>query len=361
MAAERRTIAIESIRRDATQTRAALNSERVSEYADRLKAGDAFPPPVVFFDGELHWLGDGFHRIEAHVTNGRARLECEVRKGGKADAILFGAAANTKHDKGGLYRSNADKRHAVRMVLGALGEKGEEWSDRRIADACGVGNALVGEVRHQLFESNSSRPRTGADGKTRLPPKPKRTVVPDRNDAPNVFVSIRDALRSAETEKEAGNAYGSITFAAADGALSQPEVEDLANEYREALKRLRSPAPTPPESDNDDVSDDDVEPVLVVGDEPAPVRHEPEPDPRAWGSFDVARAVNEIIVACRDFGERIAKQLGDVDPRFVAEVRQRSQDGILGLMRRLDGLLPPDGTRADDNRRRFGIVDGGKK
>jgi hypothetical protein len=41
-------LTITDIGREKTQTRAALNVERVSEYAERMKAGDESPRPMVF-------------------------------------------------------------------------------------------------------------------------------------------------------------------------------------------------------------------------------------------------------------------------------------------------------------------------
>lgn len=50
----------------------------------------------------------------------------------------------------------------------------KEWpskSDREIARMCAVGADMVGDVRKvQLSDSDSSSPRTGADGKTRKMP-----------------------------------------------------------------------------------------------------------------------------------------------------------------------------------------------
>jgi hypothetical protein len=152
---------IAAIRYDCgTQSRAAINEEVVAEYAERMVNGDRFPALEVFHDGSAYYLADGFHRIMAAIRNGFLDFECRVRPGTKADALRFSLGANVKH---GLKRTNADKRHSVELAL-------HEWpqlSDRSIAEICAVGNALVGDVRRQVFESNTcdSQPRLGRDGK----------------------------------------------------------------------------------------------------------------------------------------------------------------------------------------------------
>lgn len=139
-------VPLAAIRRDATRTRAALNADRVAQLLERISEGDRFPAPVVFFNGTDYWLADGFHRMEAYSRTEYDTIECDVREGNGADAILFGAGANAKHDQAGLYRSNADKRHAVVMVFQALAAKNESWTDTRIAKLCGVSNVMVVET-----------------------------------------------------------------------------------------------------------------------------------------------------------------------------------------------------------------------
>lgn len=171
------TIAIAKIRRDGgTQSRAEIHADVVDEYAalyaDRGRL--ALPPAIVFFDGNEHWLGDGFHRVAAAECAGLPRVAVDIRQGTQRDAILFSVGANAGH---GLRRTNADKRRAVSLLL-----HDDEWSqrsDRWIAEKCGVGHPLVAEMRHQLEDSSScdvatggvtepqAATRTGKDGKKR--------------------------------------------------------------------------------------------------------------------------------------------------------------------------------------------------
>src|SRR5690349_18079139 len=96
-----------------TQPRETTDYSIVEEYGERIQAGDKFPPVVVFFDGEHHWLGDGFHRVFAHQSAGLEDIEADIRPGSRADAVWFACSANRAH---GLRRSNADKRRAVTMA-----------------------------------------------------------------------------------------------------------------------------------------------------------------------------------------------------------------------------------------------------
>lgn len=134
---------LNAIRTDGgTQPRERINMEVVGDYAEGVKVGIEFPPVIVFHDGAEHWLADGFHRYHAHKQAGKASIEAEVRSGTLLDAKLHAVGANGDH---GLRRTNEDKRRAVQMVLDEPAWK--EWSDRKIADACGVSAPFVSAIR----------------------------------------------------------------------------------------------------------------------------------------------------------------------------------------------------------------------
>jgi hypothetical protein len=146
------------------QTRAQLDPVVISEYAEAMAEGTAFPPVTVFFDGSAHWLADGFHRVAAAHRVGLTVIPAEVRAGSRRDAVLFSAGANATH---GLRRSNADKRCAVQIMLADA--EWRTWSDREIARRCGVSQPFVGRIRAELDTDNgyqSSTLRIGGDGRT---------------------------------------------------------------------------------------------------------------------------------------------------------------------------------------------------
>lgn len=152
-----------------TQVRASLNEATVADYAEALADGAEFPPVIVFHDGSRYIAADGFHRIHAAIKNGARVTECDVRKGSKADALMFALGCNAHH---GLRRTNADKRHAVGMAL----KEFPKLSDRALAEICIVSDHFVGDIRRELTANRSQLPpppRIGRDGvERRLPPPP---------------------------------------------------------------------------------------------------------------------------------------------------------------------------------------------
>lgn len=151
------TVPVKAIRTDGgTQMRAAINWDTVYEYRDAMREGATLPPPVVYFDGEYYWVGDGFHRIAAwklvHQMPGAPGeydtqvIDCDVRPGTRRDAVLHAAGANASH---GLRRGQADKRRSVETLL--RDEEWRQWSDREIARKCNVSADLVGAVRKELY------------------------------------------------------------------------------------------------------------------------------------------------------------------------------------------------------------------
>ncbi|NTB01093.1 ParB/RepB/Spo0J family partition protein [Agrobacterium tumefaciens] len=128
-----------------TQSRASLNENVASEYADLMRSGTVFPPLVVFHDGADYWLADGFHRHEALGLAGLEEVDADLRQGTRRDAILYSVGANASH---GLRRTNEDKRRAVSTLL--QDAEWSTWSDREIARRTGVSNQFVGTVRSSV-------------------------------------------------------------------------------------------------------------------------------------------------------------------------------------------------------------------
>lgn len=155
-----------------SQSRAKTDRSTVEEYAQAWRSDADFPPIDLFTQGKVYYPGDGMHRILAAKRAGRAAILAYVYRGDARDAFLHGCASNQTH---GLRRTNADKRHMVSRMLNDL--EWVKWSDRRIAEKCGVSAQFVSNVRGELSTVDSSpacrhaeSPRVGADGKLRRQP-----------------------------------------------------------------------------------------------------------------------------------------------------------------------------------------------
>lgn len=153
MSSSTKTILISEIVRDAgTQTRASISDETVAEYAERMSAGDKFPPVTVFHDSTRYILANGFHRVYAAQRNGLKEIEALILQGTLMDALKHALSANISN---GLRRTNADKRKCVELAL----KNFSDLSDRGIAELCGVQHNLVRGLRpRQVDDSSTSAP-----------------------------------------------------------------------------------------------------------------------------------------------------------------------------------------------------------
>ena len=128
------------------QPRVKLDDACAEEYAERVRNNVHFPPVTVFTDDDgKYWLADGFHRVRAHELAGRRSIRAIIKNGAKRDAIFFSVGCNAAH---GLRRTNMDKRRAVKMLL--IDKEWGNWSNNRIAEACGVSHTFVSLVRAEM-------------------------------------------------------------------------------------------------------------------------------------------------------------------------------------------------------------------
>jgi hypothetical protein len=159
------------------QCRAAIDTAVVTEYAERMKAGDVFPPVTLFGDADCRmYIGDGWHRIMAARQNGAVVIEADIRKGGRSDALKHALGANASN---GLRRSNADKRRCVEIAL----KEFAKLSDNAIATLCGVDNHTVKAARPNNLGNSQVEKRIGLDGKERPATRNPSTIAQDAPDA----------------------------------------------------------------------------------------------------------------------------------------------------------------------------------
>ncbi len=220
-----------------TQARAELNQPTVAEYAEAIAGGAQFPPIIVFFDGSDYWLGDGYHRLHAHNTAGKASIDADVRQGTQRDAVLYSVRANASH---GLRRSNADKRKAVAILL--TDAEWGAWSDNRIAQACGVDHKTVAAVRGIILGISQDDPavrtveRAGTVYQQKISKIGKRLAAPAAA-GPEPAPTVVHAPNSAATREQlaqqaAEDAHGDLNLIQA--------LEDSQREIEELQKTLKA-------------------------------------------------------------------------------------------------------------------------
>jgi uncharacterized ParB-like nuclease family protein len=124
------------------QSRTEINEATVAEYAENIKAGDDFPPVLIYFDGISYYLTDGYHRYHAHKRAEKVSILCEVVHGTFRDATLHATGVNSKH---GMRRTHADKRKAVMTLLDDF--EWSLWSNAEIARHCSVSPTFVANLR----------------------------------------------------------------------------------------------------------------------------------------------------------------------------------------------------------------------
>jgi DNA modification methylase len=189
-----------------TQPRAAMEQNTVDEYAAEMREGVTFPPVTVYFDGQVYWLADGFHRVHAALEIGRRVIEAEVRQGTRREAVLHSVGANAAH---GLRRLNADKRRAVETLLRDV--EWVAWSDREIARRCEVGAPFVGNLRKELGLSVIG---LQIDGQQRTVARGGKT-----------FQMAVEGIQAAAQQRAAGNEH-QMTGAGTDGHTAVGQLAD---------------------------------------------------------------------------------------------------------------------------------------
>lgn len=147
----------------ALQMRECLDLDAVADYRADMERGKRLPAVLVYDDGTDLWLVDGFHRFEAASAAGLDRIEVEVERGTREQAIWRACTVNLKNGK---RPTSADKRIAIRAALRLR----PELADSMIAEHCGSTGKTVATIRAEL-ESTWEIPkldhRVGRDGKVR--------------------------------------------------------------------------------------------------------------------------------------------------------------------------------------------------
>lgn len=138
-----------------TQSRKSIDPKWVKDYAENMKEGAKFPPPVAFYDGDKYWLADGFHRMAAMKSNGLTECEFEVIEGTVRQAKLYSIRANNFHGRNMTFE---EKKNNIIFML--KDEEYGKWSDEKIAQEGGVSRITVFRIRKQLTKEGQISPKT---------------------------------------------------------------------------------------------------------------------------------------------------------------------------------------------------------
>ena len=225
------------------QSRIEIDEAAVSDYSENIKAGDEFPPVLVYFDGINYYLTDGYHRYHAHKRADKVSILCSVVNGTFRDAVLHATGVNAKH---GMRRTHADKRKAVMTLLDDF--EWSDWSNAEIARQCGVSPTFVAnlrdsggpaEVKYKTAGGNIAT-KAKAPGRAAKEPAPKEPELKEKAPEPKVEdYDARDEL-IAHLTKENDELTMNLALAHLGGTeAEQAEAREAMNAVREELRVLK--------------------------------------------------------------------------------------------------------------------------
>jgi hypothetical protein len=219
---------ITAIELDASiQCRAVIDTGTVAEYAERMEAGDSFPPVVLFGTVKRCWIGDGWHRVMAARQLGRTEIEADLREGDRRDALKYALGANAAN---GLRRTNADKRRCVEIALAEFGN----LSSRAIAGLCGVSDKTVEASRKEHCGNSAIPTRTTSDGR-QYPAARKPAEVKDNNDDEETEHEQKEVQREEKHRDPTDT-----TVEVSDDEVDTPTLYQLKRFWRQATKREKT-------------------------------------------------------------------------------------------------------------------------
>ena len=323
-------IKLEGITRDARlQPRETIPSDSVASYEDAMREGAAFPPIIIFDDGQRMWLADGFTRVLAAMKLGRVEIDAEIHAGSFRDAWIYSRGANATH---GVPRTRADLARVIRSVL--LDDDLVHWTNARLAALVQASRSTV-ERHRATMETSGEIPTLdvlqGSDGKC----YPRRASEPV---ADPMATAVDDAHGNTPTVRQRVSMSTTVDYDDAPPPDDGPVYYADADEDDEDL-------------DDEDLDDEDDDEDLDDEDEdedgPAPAAP-PPPSFTAAVIRDVddrtvpdgLRPVFEAFAAHMNGIDRAFDVLVSLSTRFMATVRDYPD--LLGAdhMRALEGVVP---------------------
>jgi hypothetical protein len=167
---------------------------------------DDTPPVLVLVDGHRLRLLDGLMRVEAARSLGRSTVRVERVSGEEAACWEWAIRTNSRH---GLPLTPTQRRGAARRLLALA----PDWSDRRIASACGVDPRSVGRWRKSEpgraggeMPHPRSMERVGRDGRR----YPSAEELEARRGVARDLLRSEPGLADREIGRRAGLSCGAV-------------------------------------------------------------------------------------------------------------------------------------------------------
>lgn len=160
------------------------------EHARTLAEADADLPPIVVQSTTLRVI-DGGHRVLAAKMSGRKSIPAILFGGDDEEAFVEAVRRNISHGKP---LSMKEREHAAVRLLASH----PDWSDRRLADICGLSPKTLARYRQcSTADSPQLESREGRDGKRRpVDPAQRRAVIAEHlTEHPDA--SLRSVAKSA--------------------------------------------------------------------------------------------------------------------------------------------------------------------
>jgi len=227
---ENHWISLDAIRLSSEhQLRERIDPDIVCQYKIDISNQEPFPPLQTVFDGQSHWLWDGFHRHAAMMELGLQEVCIQAIAGTKDDAQDLALGANATH---GLNRDNATKAKQVTTALSL--DRHKSKSDHEIANLCHVSRSFVGALRRpETKEKQRINRENSAQAKTASRSDVVRLQTSESSHGNyEDFGPNEEELRAAESAEQADReAIENILQADDRLAAAYAEIKRLNNQY----------------------------------------------------------------------------------------------------------------------------------
>jgi ParB-like chromosome segregation protein Spo0J len=130
------------------------------EQHSRTLAETETPLPPILVHRETLRVIDGMHRLRAAEMNGQTHIDVRFFDGTIEEAFVEAVRANVAHGKP---LNRREREAAAERILSSY----SHWSDRAVADACGVSGKTIASLRRATEAIPQLDARVGLDGRVR--------------------------------------------------------------------------------------------------------------------------------------------------------------------------------------------------